>query len=109
MTALTNAVRNTVGLHSLPTGTLVEVDSLPQMDIIRLREEINRTNHHVYVLGKEIGDLVEKLEQIEKVKIAQFKDNDVYEVNKHIERLEARIAMIDSHLFDSWLMRWLLR
>lgn len=93
----------------LPTGTLIEVDSLPQMDIIRLQEEINHANHYINTLEQQVENLAEKIEQIEKDKIAEFKNNDVYEVNKRIERLEMKIALIHSALTSNRIAKFVLR
>lgn len=48
-------------------------------------------------MARRVNDTDKKIKQIEKVRIAQFKDNDVYEVNKRIERLEAKVALINSN------------
>jgi septal ring factor EnvC (AmiA/AmiB activator) len=94
---------------SLPTGTLTYTDQLPQMEIIRLQGELNRANHQINRLEQHIDILDKKIKQIEKVKIAQFKDNDVYEVNKRIERLEAKVTLINSSLVNNRVVRFILR
>jgi tetrahydromethanopterin S-methyltransferase subunit G len=85
----------------LPTGTLIHVDQLPQMEIIQFQDELNRTNHQVHVLQQKIEQinkiLVDRIEQVEKIRFVEFKNNDVYEVNKRIERLGRKIALLESN------------
>jgi septal ring factor EnvC (AmiA/AmiB activator) len=89
-------------MAELFTGTLIEVDRLPQMEIMRVQSELNRTNHHVVCLEQQIKNLSEKIEQMEDIKISEFKKNDVYEVNKRIERLHREIALLESVLPDRY-------
>lgn len=111
---------------SLPTGTLIPVDQLPQMEIIRLQGDLNRANYQINRLEQRIDDnannaeariasianVLEKLtnvvSDIEKDKIAQFKSNDVYEVNKRIERLEAKVELTNSIFLNNPVIRFFL-
>lgn len=93
----------------LPTGTLIEVNNLPQMDIIRLQEKVNRTNHYISNLEQRVEILAQKIGQIEKDKTVEFRNNDVYEVNKRIERLEAKVALINSNFANNRIVRFILR
>jgi hypothetical protein len=113
-TKLTNAIRESVGfqpISTISTGTYIEVDRLPQMEIIRLQGELNHTNHMILMLKEDIDSLTKKVERLEENKIVQFKENDVYEVNKRIERVEAGMALIESVLsciVDSRIIQFLL-
>lgn len=104
-----NAAIATRDLYALPTGTTVEVDRLPQMDIIHLQGEINHIAHRIFDLEQSVVDLTERVEQAEENKIVEFKNNDVYEVNKRIERLEAKVALINSSLTNNRVARFILR
>lgn len=104
-----NATNATGSLYPLPTGTAVEVDRLPQLDIIRLQSEINHIVHRIFDLEQKFDDLAKKIEQIEKDKIVEFKNNDVYEVNKRIERLEGKVALINSNFVNNRVARFILR
>jgi tetrahydromethanopterin S-methyltransferase subunit G len=106
---LENGTEATRGLSPLPTGTQVYVDRLPQMDIIHLQSEINQIAHRVYDLGQKLDGLTKEIERIEEDKIIEFKNNDVYEVNKRIERIEAKVALISSSLVNNRVVRFLLR
>jgi len=66
----------------LPTGTLVDVNRLPQIDIVHLRNAVDHIDY--------------RLDQLEKIKVIEFTENDVYEVNKRIERLQREIALLES-------------
>lgn len=106
-TSLGNAAIATRDLYPLST-TAVEVDRLPQLDIIRLQSEINHIAHQIFDLEQKLDDLVKKIEQIEEDKIVEFKNNDVYEMNKRIERLEAKVATVSSSLMQSRIIRFFL-
>lgn len=64
----------------------------------------------VSFLEKSIDQVYQKLnytndqvQAIKKIHIKEFKENDVYEVNKRIERLERKIALLQSNQSDkSW-------
>ncbi len=85
----------------LPTGTLIGDARLPQIEIMQFQDKLNRTDHQVYVLQQKIEQinkiLVDRIEQVEKIRFVEFKNNDVYEVNKRIERLERKIALLESN------------
>jgi len=83
-------IKETSTGFSLPSGTLVDVNRLPQMDIIHLQSKIDNFAHHIYALEQ-------RLDQLEKIKIKEFSKNDVYEVNKRIERLQGKIALLQSN------------
>ena len=86
-----------LGELSKPTGTpgdLTDVNRLPQMDIIHLQSRVNHFSH-------QLRDLERKLDQYEKIKVREFQTNDVYEVNKRIERLEVKVALLRSNSGDS--------
>ncbi len=116
----------TEGTFVPPSGSFY-VDQMPQMEIMHLQGELNRANHQINRLEQHIDDnannaeariasvanVLEKLtnvvSDIEKDKIAQFKSNDVYEVNKRIERLEAKVALINSNLVNSRIVRFFFK
>jgi uncharacterized protein YlzI (FlbEa/FlbD family) len=81
--------------------TLVDVDRLPQMDILllqgRLQDKVDLVVHQVYTLE-------EKLNQLEEIKIKEFAEKDVYEVNKRIKRLERKIALLESNSQENRLI-----
>jgi GTPase involved in cell partitioning and DNA repair len=80
-TELTNHIRRSVGLSFVPEWKPIS---------------------HVQIVS-EIRDLKRKLKktetrltELETVKIKEFVEKDVYEVNKRIERLERKIALLES-------------
>lgn len=62
-----------------------KIFELPQKidDLTKRLDHVNKT-------------LADRIEQVEKIKFVEFKNNDVYEVNKRIERLERKIALLES-------------
>lgn len=92
---LEKLIKKSVGLpvsdfSPLPSGTyIVDADRLPQVDIIHLQSRVD----HCQV---RISQLVTRIDQLERVKIKEFRENDVYEVKKWIERLERRISLLES-------------
>lgn len=54
-------------------------------------------SNQLFETAVRVSDLVEKIEQIEKIKVREFATNDVYEVNKRIERLQGKIALLKSN------------
>lgn len=93
----------------LPTGTFTDMDKLPQMEIIRLQGTVNDANHHIRILEQKIVELTKRMEQAEKDKIVEFKSNDVHEINKRIERLEAKVALVNSYFFNNRAIQFCLR
>lgn len=71
-------------------------------------EDAIYVSSEVSQLTQGINNIAKKIEQLEEDKIVEFKNNDVYEVNKRIERLEAKVALINSNLVNSRIVKFFL-
>jgi uncharacterized small protein (DUF1192 family) len=108
---LIQAVRESAkgGLKSIlspPTGTysVYPYPDVSNKTIFNGSLEIYDLPNKVTILDKEVKRLNERLSKksqqivrLEEIKIKEFQKNDVYEVNKRIERLEAKIALLESN------------
>jgi hypothetical protein len=91
-TELTNKIRQSVGLP-------VEWQPISNIQLIAEVRDLKRKLKNVEM----------RLAKSEAVRIKEFNDNDVYEVNKRIERLESKVEWIISNLVNNPIIRFLFR
>jgi hypothetical protein len=96
---LMNRVRQSVGLPTPPEPRPI---TNPQIiaEIRDLKRKVEQIGDDQYILAK-------KIEQIKEDKIVEFQNNDVYEINKRIERLEDKVALIVSNLANNRIVGFL--
>lgn len=91
-TELTNKIRQSVGLP-------VEWQPISNIQLIAEVRDLKRKLKNTEI----------KLSELEAIKIVQFTENDVYEVNKRIERIESKVEWIISNLVNNPIIRFLFR
>lgn len=62
-----------------------------------LNSIFNDRSSSLYFLSKRIDEVYKRVDRVESIKVKEFKDNDVYEINKQIERLDLKIALLQSN------------
>lgn len=107
--SLTDIIRGGVGLPPLVESNTPEYQAKKASDLAKLVEEcidllygqVKDLEKNVFyateTAGGRISEISRKLDEVEKRNIVAFKENDVYEVKKWIERLDQRLALLESN------------
>jgi hypothetical protein len=112
---LTNVIRRSVGLPSVVMSEAMS-DELADFkrQIGAITGQLRRSDgtvdvEKIFELPQKIDDLGYRLDRVESYMPKEFTEKDVYEVNKRIERLEMKVALISSVLTSSRIVKFLLR
>jgi hypothetical protein len=112
---LTNVIRRSVGLPSVVMSEAMS-DELADFkrQIGAITGQLRRSDgtvdvEKIFELPQKIDDLGYRLDRVESYMPKEFTEKDVYEVNKRIERLEMKVALISSALTSSRIVKFLLR
>jgi len=90
----------TEGFSSVVVGLAARIDTLHcrinqiESDMEEIKLLLNQTQSNLSAEADEI--VMSKIRSIEGVKLVKFETEDIYAVNRHIERLERSIAEIKS-------------
>jgi hypothetical protein len=116
MTELRDVIRKSVGLPpSSVTDVAIAVELADfKKQLASVTDQLRRRDgtidvERIFELPQKIDDLAERLGYVESYMPREFTEKDVFEVNKRIERLEAKVALISSYFFNSRAIQFCLR